>query len=103
MFLQNRQQWKLLPYRHIYASHAGLAHISQEPAAFDCSCPDLPKHLHYIGPLRSPSPHSIPFPFERLTGQPLIYASPGSVQNSKQDVFAFVGCDIAIGCSVSVN
>ena len=82
-----RQQWQLPPYRHIYASNARLAHISQQPAAFDFPYPNLPKHLHYVGPLRNRSPQPVPFPFERLTGQPLIYASLGSVQNTKQDVF----------------
>ena len=82
-----RQQWKLPPYHHIYASKARLAHISQQPAAFDFPYPNLPKQLHYVGPLRNQLPRSIPFPFEQLTGQPLIYASLGSVQNTKQDVF----------------
>jgi MGT family glycosyltransferase len=82
-----RQQWRLPPYRHIYASRARLAHISQQPAAFDFPCPDLPEHFHYTGPLRSPSPGSISFPFERLSGQPLIYASLGSLQNTKFELF----------------
>jgi MGT family glycosyltransferase len=82
-----RRQWGLAPYPHIYASNAQLAHISQEPAAFDFPIPDLPSHLHYVGPLRHPSPQSVSFPFEQLTGKPLIYASLGSVQNTKQDVF----------------
>jgi len=82
-----RKQWSLAPYRHIYESNARLAHISQEPVAFDFPIPNLPKHLHYVGPLRNQSPQSISFPFEQLTGQPLIYASLGSVQNTKQRVF----------------
>lgn len=82
-----RQQWELVPYRHIYASNARLAHISQEPAAFDFPVSDLPRHLHYVGPLRNQSPQSVSFPFEQLTEQPLIYASLGSVQNTKKDVF----------------
>lgn len=81
-----RRQWNLAPYRHIYASNARLAHISQQPAAFDFPCPK-PRHLHYVGPLRNPSPRAVSFPFEQLTGQPLIYASLGSIQNMKQDLF----------------
>jgi MGT family glycosyltransferase len=92
---QYRRQWHLPPYRHIYASNARLAHISQQPATFEFPCPDLPPHLHYVGPLRNQSPQTVPFPFERLTGQPLIYASLGSVQNTKHDVF---GC-IAAACA----
>jgi MGT family glycosyltransferase len=83
-----RQQWKLLPYRHLYGgSDARHTHISQQPAAFDFPYPNLPENLHYVGPLRDRPPRSVSFPFERLTGQPLIYASLGSVQNTKQDVF----------------
>lgn len=91
---QYRRQHNLPAYRHIYASNAQLAHISQQPAIFEFPCPDLPPHLHYVGPLRNRSPQTVPFPFERLTGQPLIYASLGSVQNTKHDVF---GC-IAAAC-----
>lgn len=84
-----RQQWQLPPYRHIYASNSKLAHISQQPALFDF--PNLkPAHLHYVGPLRNSSPRSTSFPFEKLTGQPLIYASLGSVQNTKQDLFRLI-------------
>ncbi|HEY9654325.1 MAG TPA: nucleotide disphospho-sugar-binding domain-containing protein, partial [Crinalium sp.] len=82
-----RQRWNLPPYHQIYASHATLAHLSQQPAAFDFPIPDLPKHFHYVGPLRNVSPRSVPFPYDRLTGQPLIYASLGSVQNTKYDIF----------------
>jgi MGT family glycosyltransferase len=82
-----RQQWKLPPYRKIYESIATLAHICQQPAAFEFPIPDLPNHFHYTGPFRNPSPRSIDFPWERLTGQPLIYASLGSVQNTKQEIF----------------
>lgn len=82
-----RRQWNLPPYRNIYASLAKLAHISQQPATFDFPCLNLPNHFHYVGPFRNSSPQSVSFPFERLTGQPLIYASLGSVQNTKQEIF----------------
>lgn len=84
---QYRREWKLPTYRHLYASAAPLAHISQQPAAFDFPNTNLPQHFHYVGPLRNSSPRTVSFPFEQLTGQPLIYASLGSVQNTKYDVF----------------
>lgn len=98
---QYRTQCSLPPYSHIYASNARLAHISQQPAEFDFPCPNLPSHLHYVGPLRDTSTQSngvrsaIAFPFDRLTGQPLIYASLGSVQNTKQALFQCIAaaCD----------
>jgi MGT family glycosyltransferase len=81
------QQWKLPPYQKIYQSIAQLAHISQQPIAFEFPIKNLPSHFHYAGPFRNPSPRSVSFPFEQLTGQPLIYASLGSVQNTKQEIF----------------
>lgn len=82
-----RRQWKLSDYRHIYAVEGALAHISQQPAAFEFPCPNLPTYLHYTGPLRNASPQPVSFPFDQLTGQPLIYASLGSVQNTKHELF----------------
>ncbi|MBD3883615.1 glycosyltransferase [Phormidium tenue FACHB-886] len=93
-----RRQWKLPAYRQIYASIATLAHISQQPAVFDFPCP-VPEHLHYTGPLRdSPSRvrRELPtFPFDQLTGQPLIYASLGSIQNTKQGIFQCIAAACA--------
>jgi zeaxanthin glucosyltransferase len=90
-----RDRWKLPPYHEIYKSIAKLGHISQQPAAFDFPCAHLPRQFHYTGPFRDSSPHvrdssgkeAANFPFDRLTGQPLIYASLGSVQNTKQEIF----------------
>jgi MGT family glycosyltransferase len=85
---QYRRKWKLSPYRNIYASSvAAVAHISQQPADFDFPCANLPENFYYTGPFRNSSPRSVSFPFERLTGQPLIYASLGSVQNTKEEIF----------------
>jgi len=96
-----RRLWKLSDYRHIYTSNSRLAHISQQPVAFEFPIPDLPSHLHYVGSLRNPSPPLVQFPYEKLTGQPMIYASLGSVQNTKQSVFhciaaACVGLDVQL-------
>ncbi|MBD1850360.1 nucleotide disphospho-sugar-binding domain-containing protein [Leptolyngbya sp. FACHB-711] len=90
-----REQWQLPPYRQLYASRARLAHLCQQPVAFDFPCPDLPPHVHYLGPFRNPSPRAVPFPFHRLTGQPLIFASLGSIQNTKQEIFR----QIAAACA----
>lgn len=84
---QYRHQWKLAPYSNIYASIAQLAHISQQPAAFDFPIKNVSAHLHYVGPLRNSPPQTTSFPFEQLTGQPLIYASLGSIQNRKHEIF----------------
>ncbi|MEP0871519.1 glycosyltransferase [Trichocoleus desertorum AS-A10] len=82
-----RQQWNLPPYQGLYSTSTRLAHVSQQPAAFDFPCPNLPIDFHYTGPFRNPSPCGVNFPFEQLTGQPLIYASLGSIQNTKAALF----------------
>lgn len=84
-----RLMWKLPEYRHIYASNA-QAHISQQPELFEFPISDLPSYLHYVGPLRNAAPQSVSFPYEKLTGQRMIYASLGSVQNTKQEVFSCI-------------
>jgi zeaxanthin glucosyltransferase len=90
-----RQKWNLPVSDKMYSLRSPLAQISQQPAAFDFPHDNLPKYFHYTGPLRNSSPLEVHFPFERLTGQPLIYASLGSIQNTKLEIFE---C-IAAACS----
>jgi len=83
-----RKQWRLGPITPdgnvVYAA----AHISQQPACFDFPRPSLPANFCYTGPfhdvrLRPPCA----FPWERLSGRPLIYASMGTLQNRLGHVF----------------
>lgn len=56
--------------------------ISQQPEAFDFPRRELPPHLRFVGPLRLPGDSPpISFPWDRLDGRPLIYASLGTLQN----------------------
>lgn len=96
-----RRRWGLPAYRQMYASAATLAHVSQQPREFDFPCPNLPDYFHYTGPFRDRAGRSVEFPFDQLTGQPLIYASLGSIQNTKADLFrciaaACVGLDVQL-------
>jgi MGT family glycosyltransferase len=99
-----RQQWKLPEYPYIYAPHPKATHIFQQPPAFEFSLSHLPNNYHYVGPLRNTQPRSRPFPYEKLhqltqhrfeTGQPIVYASLGSVQNTKEDVFRCIAAACA--------
>jgi len=93
--LINRQRilWNLAPYSNIQNFYSPLAQICQLPPEFDFPRKKLPQCFHYIGPLKDPSGlepvsfSSIPFPFEKLTGQRLIYASLGTLQNRKWEIF----------------
>ena len=96
-----RSRWGLDPYQQMYASAATIAHISQQPSEFDFPCPNLPTHFHYTGPFRDQLGQTAEFPFDQLTGKPLIYASLGSVQNTKSKLFqciaaACVGLDVQL-------
>jgi len=74
--------------------YSPLAQICQLPAEFDFPRKELPQWFHYIGPLKDPSGlepvsfSSLSFPFEKLTGQRLIYASLGTLHTSQMGNFS---------------
>jgi MGT family glycosyltransferase len=79
----------LTPYRFGDTREFGLAQIAQQPAFFDFPRSQLPTHFHYTGPWHSTDRDSevIPFPWEKLDGRPLVYASLGTLQNSREALF----------------
>jgi MGT family glycosyltransferase len=85
---QQRQEWGLTPYQNINQRYSPLAQISQQMAEFEFPRQNLPAHFHFTGPFHDSSTRkAIPFPYEKLTGQPLIYASLGTIQNRLQSAF----------------
>jgi zeaxanthin glucosyltransferase len=77
-----RQQWNLPLFNHPNQRYSQLAQISQQPAEFEYPRRELPSCFHFAGSFNNPvSRESIPFPYERLTEQSLIYASLGTLQN----------------------
>jgi zeaxanthin glucosyltransferase len=102
-----RQQWNLPAYIHPNDPNSQLAQICQQPPEFEFPRQDLPSSFHFTGPYSRPdSREPAFFPFEKLTGQPQIYASMGTLQNQLSGVFekiaqACVGLDaqlvIALG------
>jgi zeaxanthin glucosyltransferase len=83
-----RQQWNLPPANSPNDDYSQLAQISQQPAELEFFRQHLPKYFHFTGPYHySGSREAIPFPFEKLTGQPLIYASMGTLQNRLLHIF----------------
>ena len=70
------------------ATVSKLAVITQTPREFDFPIPKLPPQFHYAGPLHDNEGRvPVPFPWERLTGQPLIYASLGTLVNGLTNVY----------------
>ncbi len=68
-----------------------LAHISQLPQCLDLPRKSLPGDFHYTAPFISdtPRPHTT-FPWEKLDGRPLIYASLGTTRNIQAKVFRLI-------------
>ena len=82
-----RRRWRLPAHKGSEDSYSQLAQISQQPREFDFPRQFLPSCFHYVGPLRSPERHKVEFPWERLDGRPLIYASLGTLQNQKTNLY----------------
>ena len=82
-----RALWKLPALRSPDDSFSQLAQICQMPRAFDFPRTALPANFHYVGPLRRPRKTSVPFPWDRLDGRPLVYASLGTLQNTREPLF----------------
>lgn len=82
-----RKQWKLPALRSPEDSFSKLAQICQMPREFDFPRARLPEQFHYVGPLRRSRRTTVPFPWERLDGRPLVYASLGTLQNSREPLF----------------
>jgi zeaxanthin glucosyltransferase len=92
----------LLPIARAYAERNGLkidwnnpgatvsklAVITQTPKEFDFPIPHLPPQFHYAGPFQdSQGREPVPFPWEKLTDKPLVYASMGTLVNGLENVY----------------
>jgi MGT family glycosyltransferase len=85
---QYRRQWKLPLHSSSNERFSPLAIVSQQPAEFEFPRQTLPDYFHFTGPYHDSTGRvPVDFPYERLTGQPLIYASMGTLQNRQQKVF----------------
>jgi zeaxanthin glucosyltransferase len=70
------------------ATVSKLAVITQTPKEFDFPIPHLPTQFHFAGPFHDNGGREpVPFPWEKLNGNPLIYASMGTLVNGLKDVY----------------
>ena len=97
-----RRHVGLGPISDLGSSFPELAHITQWPECLDIPRDGLPERFFYTGPfvpkLGRPS---IAFPWCRLTGQPLVYASLGTTQKAEPALYhriaeACVGLDVQL-------
>jgi MGT family glycosyltransferase len=77
-----RRTWGLAELRSPDDSFSRLAQLCQMPREFDFPRCNLSPVVNYVGPFIDSGPglQTPPFPFERIDGRPLIYASFGTLQ-----------------------
>jgi zeaxanthin glucosyltransferase len=76
-----RKRWKLRLLKAPDDSFSTRAQIAQMPREFDFPRERLPANFHYLGPWFDWSISPMPFPYDRLDGRPLVYASMGTLQS----------------------
>jgi zeaxanthin glucosyltransferase len=73
------------------ATTSKLAVITQTPREFDFPGIPWPAQFHYTGPFHeSNGREPIAFPWEKLTGKPLVYASMGTLVNGLEHVYGTI-------------
>jgi MGT family glycosyltransferase len=73
------------------ATVSKLAVITQTPKEFDFPGIPWPAQFHYAGPFHDDEGRQpVPFPWEKLTTKPLIYASLGTLVNGLDDVYKHI-------------
>src|ERR1700730_9744150 len=75
---------------------AGLSWITQCPREFDFESSHWPKQFQHTGPFHDGKGRpELDFPWDRLTGEPIIYASMGTIQNGNPEVFRTMAAAVA--------
>ena len=73
-----------------------LASITQTPSAFDFESAHWPLQFHHTGPFHDgKGREKVDFPWQRLTGEPIIYASMGTRMNGRAEVFRTIVAAVA--------
>ena len=73
------------------ATISNLAWITQTPREFDFKSSHWPQQFHHTGPFHDGAGRiAVDFPWERLTGEPLIYASMGTMLDGLADVYSTI-------------
>jgi UDP:flavonoid glycosyltransferase YjiC (YdhE family) len=93
---EQRREWGLKPLRRSTEALSSLAQIAQLPEALEFETNHRLKRLFYTGPFvdRRQRP-PVEFPWERLDGRPLVYASLGTLQNGSEKVFRTIAEECA--------
>jgi zeaxanthin glucosyltransferase len=83
-----RRQVGLGSIRRIGKTFPELAHLTQWPRCLDIPRAELPANFFYIGPFVDRAGRaSVEFPWERLDGRPVVYASLGTTRRGDPTIF----------------
>lgn len=86
-----RRHVGLGPVRQVQTAFPELAHVTQLPECLDLPRSRLAANFHYTGPFANGAarPH-VDFPWDRLDGRPILYASLGTTRNVRAFVFRLI-------------
>jgi zeaxanthin glucosyltransferase len=96
LVVEQRSIWHLSPHADRNDSFSKFAQIAQLPQSLDFPRERLAPWFHYVGPLKNSSETELVsldrqfFPFEKLNGKPLIYATLGTLQSHNLDIFQYI-------------
>jgi len=86
-----RRNVGLGPVQEVERSYPALAQITQLPECLDFPRSILPANFHYTGPFANGmSRPAVDFPWHRIDGRPLIYASLGTTRNVQPRLFHMI-------------
>src|SRR3954469_24970560 len=86
-----RRENGLAQFDRMSQEHSNLGQIAQQPREFEFPRRSIPENLHFTGPWHDPSARpAVEFPFEKLDGRPLVYASMGTLQNRQKHIFGII-------------
>jgi UDP:flavonoid glycosyltransferase YjiC (YdhE family) len=88
---EHRRAWGLKPLRFATDGLSPLAQVTQLPEVLEFPCVNRPSLLHYTGPFVDARQRpKVDFPWEKLDGRPLVYASMGTLQNGSDHIFRVI-------------
>ena len=87
-----RLKWSLPPCNRFPDDlYAGHPQISQLPPSFEYPRKRLPAEFHFVGPLHDLKKRThTDFPWEKLDGRPILYATMGTLMNRLESVFRII-------------
>src|SRR5436190_607555 len=89
--IELRLEYGLAQFDRMSQEYSKIGQIAQQPSEFEFPRRSIPENVHFTGPWHDPSARpAVEFPFEKLDGRPLVYASMGTLQNRQKHIFGII-------------